>query len=208
MHAVAITGFLGTGKTTLTLALAERLSAEGRRVAIVENERGGIGVDGPYLESRGLKVRELRAGCVCCELTVPLVRAVETLRDEYRPDWLLLEASGVANADALRANLRAPEIAGMAWRFVAVLDAARFFKLWDERYGLGTLIRPQVAQADLLVLSKIDTVPEEGLLATVEAVQALRPDVPLLPFADGDEECIAAIARALEAEGQGGLHSL
>ncbi len=198
MRALAITGFLGTGKTTLTLALAEELSRRGARVAIIENERGGIGVDGAYLEAHGLKVQELRAGCVCCELVLPLRQTLETLRDEFGAEWLLLEASGVANADSLRESLQHPALADIGWTFLALLDTARFERLWDSRYGLEMLIRPQVAQADLLVLTKIDAVDEERLLATAAAVQDLRPDVPVLPFLADDPVCVAEIMHAIE----------
>jgi G3E family GTPase len=201
VRAVAITGFLGTGKTTLTLGLAEALADRGERVAIIENERGGIGVDGAYLEAHGLTVREIRAGCVCCELVLPLVQTVVALRDGFRPDWLILEASGVANADSLRAGLAQPGVEDISWLFLALLDASRFERLWGEQYGLGTLIRPQVAQADLLVLSKIDRLQEEEMLATVERVQALRPELPLLPFIPDDRECAEEILAALAGEG-------
>lgn len=198
MEAVALTGFLGAGKTTLTLALAEALAEHGARVAIVENERGGIGVDSAYLERQGLMVRELRAGCICCELVLPLRRTILALRDGFALDWLLVEASGVANADTLRETLEHPPLLDRPWRFVATLDAARFPKLWDVRYGLDTLIRPQVAQADVLVLTKIDSIAESQLLETAETVQELRPDAPVLPFAEGDALCIEEILRALQ----------
>ena len=201
MRALAITGFLGTGKTTLTLALAEALAAGGERVAIIENERGGIGVDGAYLEAHGLMVREIRAGCVCCELVLPLVQTVAALRDGFQPGWLILEASGVANADSLRASLAQPGVDDIRWAFLALLDASRFERLWGERHGLGTLIRPQVAQADLLVLSKIDLLSEDALLETVERVQALRPELAVLPFIPDDAECAEEIVAALKAVG-------
>lgn len=199
MRALAITGFLGSGKTTVTIALGAALAARGERVAIIENERGGIGVDGAYLEASGLTVREIRAGCVCCELVLPLVQTVAALRGGYAPSWLILEASGVANADSLRASLAQPGIDDIAWQFMAVLDASRFERLWGERHGLGTLIRPQVAQADVLALTKIERLDEDALLAVAGRVQALRPDAPVLPFIPDDDACATEILAALEA---------
>ncbi len=197
MRAIAITGFLGTGKTTFTLALAEALVDAGLRVAIIENERGGIGVDGAYLAAHGLMVREIRAGCVCCELTLPLHQTIAALIAGFAPDALILEASGVANADALRAALSSQEAGTLPWQFVAILDAPRFERLWGERYGIGTLVRPQLAQADLLLLSKIDGLDEDELLAVAERIQDLRPDAPLLPFVPGDAAGVAEIVSAL-----------
>jgi G3E family GTPase len=200
VQALAITGFLGTGKTTLTLALATALADRGARVAIIENERGGIGVDGAYLEAHGLTVREIRAGCVCCELVLPLRRTVEALRDGFQPDWMLLEASGVANADSLRASLEQPRIGDQAWTFLALIDAARFTKLWHERYGLGTLIRPQVAQADLLVLTKVDAVGRRQAALVLRDLQRLRPEIATVAFAADHPGATTALLRALKVD--------
>jgi G3E family GTPase len=198
MPAIALTGFLGTGKTTLTLALATTLSEQGARVAIIENERGGIGVDGAYLAAHGLTVREIRAGCVCCELTQPLRTTIRLLRESFNPDWLLLEASGVANADALRRNLEHPPVDGIAWTFLALIDATRFRKLWAEQYGLGMLIRPQVAQADLLVLSKVDTVSAVQAKQTLNELQRQRPEIVCLPYAESDQQTLRTIVEQLK----------
>jgi len=197
MHAVVLTGFLGTGKTTLLLAVVEQLLARGERVAIIENERGSVGVDGPFLHAQGLTVREIRAGCVCCDLSMPLRWTVDLLQRQVAPDWLFLEASGIAHADALRRGLQL-DTGDIDWKFAGLIDVARFGKLWGDRYGIGTLIRPQVAQADLLVLTKIDTVNEDRLLATAATVRQLRPDIPVLPFAADDPHCTTLLVRALK----------
>lgn len=197
MNAIVLTGFLGTGKTTLLLAVVERLLAHGARVAIIENERGSVGVDGPFLQSHGLTVREIRAGCVCCDLAMPLRQTVEILQQRFQPEWLFLEASGVAHADKLRRGLEV-DTPWIDWKFIGLVDAARFARLWNDQYGIGLLVRPQVAQADLLVLTKTDMVDEDRLLATAAEVRQLRPDVPVLPFAADDPICTTLLVRALE----------
>jgi G3E family GTPase len=191
MNAIVLTGFLGTGKTTLLLRIVDRLMTRGDRAAIIENERGSIGVDGPYLEAQGLTVQEIRAGCVCCDLTLPLRLTVNVLARRFDPQWLVLEASGVAHADELRRCLRHPDMLDLDWKFITLIDVARFAKLWSERYGLGTLVRPQVAQADLLVLTKTDTVNRDRLLATAAAV-------PVLPFSADDPSTTTLVLRAIE----------
>jgi G3E family GTPase len=197
MNAIVLTGFLGTGKTTLLLSVVERLLQRGARVAIIENERGSVGVDGPFLQAQGLTVREMRAGCVCCDLTLPLRLTVDILQRQFQPEWLFLEASGVAHADELRRGLDA-DTNGIDWKFLGLIDVARFAKLWSDQYGIGFLIRPQVAQADLLVLTKTDTVNDDRLLATASTVRQLRPDIPVLPFAADDQSCTTLLVRALE----------
>ena len=79
MRCIAFTGFLGSGKTTAILAVAEALTARYERVAIVENERGSIGVDGPYLEAQGLGVREISDSCVCCDIQSNLGHTVRLI---------------------------------------------------------------------------------------------------------------------------------
>lgn len=197
MNAIVLTGFLGTGKTTLLLAIVERLLQRDARVAIIENERGSVGVDGPFLEAQGLAVREIRAGCVCCDLALPLRLTVDVLQRKFAPDWLFLEASGVAHADELRRGLQS-EASEIDWKFVGLIDVARFAKLWGDQYGIGFLIRPQVAQADLLVLTKTDQVDQERLMATAATVRQLRPDIPVLPFAADDQSCATLMMRALD----------
>lgn len=198
MRAVVLTGFLGTGKTTLLLAVANALADRGDYVAIIENERGSVGVDGRYLQSKGMTVRELRAGCVCCDLALPLQVTVQALTERYAPDWLLLEASGIARADALRSSLNHPMIRHIPWQFVSLIDTARFGKMWNDPYGLSTLLREQVAQADLLVLTKTDTVDSTTLQTTADELRVLRPDVPVLPFAANDPIATSLLLRAFE----------
>lgn len=196
-RALALTGLLGAGKTTLLLALVEELAARGARVAVVENERGSVGVDGPYLEARGVRVREIRTGCVCCDLALPLRWTIETLVRAHRPDWLLLEASGVADMDALRAGLAHPDLAdlGLDWRVLAAIDVARFAKLWSEPYGLGAIVRRQITGADLLALTKADTVSAHRLATARAATRTLRPDLrPLIFGADDPGSGAAALA--------------
>lgn len=198
MNALVFTGFLGTGKTTTLLAVVQRLLQRGERVAIIENERGSVGVDGPFLEAQGLNVQQISAGCVCCDLTLPLRLTVNVLARRFEPQWLVLEASGVAHADELRRSLQHRDMIDLDWKFVMLIYVARFAKLWSDRYGLGSLVRPQVAQADLLVLTKTDTVNRDRLLATAAAVRQLRPDVPVVPFAADDPACVTLLLRAIE----------
>src|ERR671917_2772134 len=132
MRCVAFTGFLGSGKTTAILAMAEALGTRKERVAIIENERGAIGVDGPYLEAQGLGVREISDTCVCCDIQSNLGHTVRLLESLYHPAWLLVEASGLAHPDELANTIEDEEIEGTTWSLVALIDAIRFGKLWPD----------------------------------------------------------------------------
>lgn len=183
MRCIAFTGFLGSGKTTAILAVARALGARGERVAIVENERGAIGVDGPYLEAQGLGVREISDSCICCDIQSNLGHTVRLLESLYQPTWVLVEASGVAHPDELANTIEDEDIPQAQWSMVALIDAVRFARLWPDIGGLGYLLRWQVERADVVLLTKADAVVAPRLDATLTTLRSVRPDVPILPLA-------------------------
>jgi G3E family GTPase len=93
-----ITGTLGSGKTTLVKRL---IAMADRRLAVLMNEFGEIAIDSKIIQGENTRIVELAGGCVCCELTGEFVAAVDELIDKYRPELIVLEATGVAEADAL-----------------------------------------------------------------------------------------------------------
>ena len=197
MRCVAFTGFLGSGKTTAILATAEALGARKERVAIIENERGAIGVDGPYLESRGLGVREISDTCVCCDIQSNLGHTVRLLEGLYQPTWVLVEASGVAHPDELANTIEDEAIENTNWAMVALIDAARWPRLWPDKAGLGYLLRWQVERADIVLISKPDAVGAEQIAAMIAEMRALRPELDPLPImlqgAEAGEQIVAAV---------------
>jgi G3E family GTPase len=199
MRCIAFTGFLGSGKTTAILAVAQALGERGEKVAIVENERGAIGVDGPYLESRGLGVREISDSCICCDIQSNLGHTVRLLESLYQPTWVLVEASGVAHPDELANTIEDEAIPGAQWSMVALLDAVRFERLWPDVGGLGYLLRWQVERADLALLTKSDAVPETRLDAIVRSLREVRPDVTLLPIVLSQPNAGQQVLNELEA---------
>ena len=90
------TGFLGSGKTTLILAVARVLAEMGRRTCIIVNEIGDVGIDGEVLRLGGLDVREITAGCICCQMGVDLIRTLQEIVERVVPDLVMIEASGMA----------------------------------------------------------------------------------------------------------------
>ncbi len=182
MRCIAFTGFLGSGKTTAILAVAKTLGDRGQRVAIVENERGAIGVDGPYLESQGLGVREISDSCICCDIQSNLGHTIRLLESLYQPAWVLVEASGVAHPDELANTIEDEAIAGAQWSMIGLIDAVRFPLLWPDIGGLGYLLRWQVERADLVLLTKADLVEPAVLAETTAALRALRDDIVVIPL--------------------------
>ncbi len=183
MRCIAFTGFLGSGKTSVILATARALGARGQRVAIIENERGAIGVDGPYLEAQGLGVREISDTCICCDLQSSLGHTVRLIDSLYHPEWLLLEPSGVAHPDELANTIEDDAMPGTEWRLVALLDAVRFGRLWADQSGLGYLLRWQIERADLVLLTKTDVVTAEQQALIEATITGVRPEVKIVPLA-------------------------
>ena len=198
MRCIAFTGFLGSGKTTAILQVAGALQARGERVAIIENERGAIGVDGPYLEAQGLGVREISDTCVCCDIQSNLGHTVRLLDSLYRPTWVLVEASGVAHPDELANTIEDEAIEGTAWSMVALIDAARWPRLWPDRAGLGYLLRWQVERADVVLITKIDAVRAEQLDQMVAEMRSVRVDVAQVPLVLSNPESGQRIVDAVE----------
>lgn len=190
MRCIAFTGFLGSGKTTAILAVARALGKRGERVAIVENERGAIGVDGPYLESQGLGVREISDTCICCDIQSNLGHTIRLLDSLYQPTWVLVEASGVAHPDELANTIEDENLPDAQWSMVALIDAVRFGQLWPDIGGLGYLLRWQVERGDLVLLTKPDVVEPSALEQTLTTLREVRADVPIVPVslnkADGE----------------------
>lgn len=148
---VVVAGSLGSGKTTL---LRRLLAADLGRVALIVNEFGELGIDGQILEGENLRMIELPGGCVCCSLAGEFAAAVAELVAGVAPELILVETTGVAEADALVLDIEEnlPQVRLDAAVVVVDADACCRFP------ELGYAERSQIGVADLLLLNKIDLV--------------------------------------------------
>ncbi|MFQ3662011.1 MAG: GTP-binding protein [Chloroflexaceae bacterium] len=169
-----ITGFLGSGKTTLLRALLER-GAGGRRLGLVVNELGQIGLDGGVLEQAGAApLVELTGGCVCCEAGSDFLLAVEELSD-YAPDCIVVETTGLAEPGGI---IRRARSAGLPLdAVVAVADAANL----EAALAVSPVAEWQLRAADLIVLSKVDLVAPAEHAAVSDRLRALNPRAAIVP---------------------------
>ena len=168
---IVIGGFLGAGKTSLLLAWCRLLLAQGRRVAVLENEAGRVGLDDEFLRQEGLSVRHVLGGCACCD---GLGRALEQLQAFLSADpgqVVLLEPTGLAALDQLLASLPRTD-PPLTVQAVALADATRFATLVK---GLPRLVAAQVAPAQVVVLSKPDLVSESQLAEARAPVAGINP---------------------------------
>lgn len=178
---VLIGGWLGAGKTTLVNQLLRQ--ADGRRLAVLVNDFGELGIDADLITGAAGEVLELAGGCVCCSYGADLVGTLRRVAARTpRPDVLLIETSGVADPAAVARTLGLlPELALDAT--VVLADAPRLAALAADRY-VGDTVRTQLVSADLLVLNKADGLDETSRAALqpllpkgrcIETVQAALP---------------------------------
>lgn len=176
--ALIVSGFLGSGKTTLVQHLLRYAQAAGTRAAVVSNEFGELGIDRALLSEGGEALVELQGGCVCCQLSNELLNTLQMLWEKFRPDQVIVETSGVALPGDVQLNFwREPVSEWISDDVVVVVVNAE--QVLEGRDLDGTFAH-QVNSADLLLLNKIDLVPA-GAIREVEArVREVEPDAVVL----------------------------
>lgn len=177
MKTLILAGFLGAGKTTVLLELAKHLTQTGQSVVILENEISSSGVDNRLLASRGFTVRNIFAGCICCTSTGELCGDVERIRKEFAPDWLIIEATGMAYPDGIRDALE--KDAGIPASILTMVDSVRWNRVLR---GLRQFVLSQLQGANAVLITKIDKVDAETLDAVTRSVREFAPDAPIHPI--------------------------
>jgi G3E family GTPase len=196
MRLLLFAGFLGSGKTTLILALARQAAFRDARVAVIVNEVGEVGIDGEVLRMGDLQVKEITAGCICCQIGVDLIRTLRELEESYRPDLVIIEASGIATpAGVLEALQRYPAKTVASIETVTVVDPERFEALYEV---LTPLIESQIVGADRLVVTKVDEASAEEVDLAVRTMEALAPYVPVYLVDATREESLTPFLTSLD----------
>jgi len=181
MKTVLFTGFLGSGKTTLLLSLARFLTrtAGPTNIVVIENEIGEANVDGLLMAGSDYEVRDLTSGCICCTLSGQLAAALTEIKNDLDPEWLLVEATGIAH-QAIADNILAA-LPGHRLESLVVVDAER----WDELIeGLPMLIMTQVERADLILLNKTAALNPDDLARVEDDLEEINGRSPRLRVPD------------------------
>ena len=168
-------GFLGAGKTTLI----RKLIAEGyqnEKLVLIENEFGEIAIDGGFLQDAGVQITEMNSGCICCTLVGDFTKALKKVMDDYAPDRILIEPSGVGKLSDVARAVERVEGAHIGAK-VTVVDAGKA-KMYARNFG--EFFNDQVANADLIVMSRTDTAKPEKTLEATEILKALNADAGLI----------------------------
>jgi G3E family GTPase len=177
-----VTGFLGAGKTSVVNHLLAH--AEGRRIAAVVNDFGAINIDAELIAGASDGVVSLSNGCICCSLEGDLLRTLASLlRRNPRPEFIVIETSGIADPADIVRNLMDPVI----WQeapletVLCVLDATT-----SEEALNDALLRSQLRAADVVALSKVDLADATACARLRDVVRALRPAATLVDALHGD----------------------
>ena len=172
MHLLIITGFLGSGKTTLTMQLAAECLRQGRKAAILVNEIGEIGIDSQLLRELDYNVWEMVNGCICCTIAADFIPTLQKLSEEYTVDLVLLEPSGAAEPGSILRNLRYYKGPLESVYIVTLLDPLRLAELYEV---VTPLITKQIAEANLILITKSDVAAAEQIRQARHIAAEINP---------------------------------
>ena len=180
MKIMIIGGFLGSGKTTTLLNIGKHLSEEGHRIAIIVNEIGEVGVDGVTLSKSGIVTKELTSGCICCTLKFDMEQTIEALSEDFKPDTVIIEPTGLAFPKQIKEELELLKIPNLSFSpIVNIVDAPRFSA---EMKQIPKFIVTQMEEAEILCINKIDIATPEQIATVKEMFKELNPNAIVLEF--------------------------
>lgn len=153
-------GFLGAGKTTLIKKLIKE-GYKNEQLVLIENEFGEIGIDGGFLKEAGIQINEMNSGCICCSLVGDFRQALQKVLDEYHPDRIIIEPSGVGKlSDVINAVKTVASNEVVLNSFVTVADATKC-KIYMKNFG--EFYNNQIESASTIILSRTQNITDEKL---------------------------------------------
>ncbi len=179
MEVLLVTGFLGTGKTTLIRHLLHSPFPRVGKIAVLVNEFGKIGIDAQVLSGLDVEIIELASGCICCTIKTDFFKAVQEIYQRLRPDFLLVETTGVAQPGEILDVLCTPPLMDFCRvrSIITVVDAGFF----QAREVLGPFYARQIQGADILLLNKVDLVEATRLQEIETCLRDMNPSARIFP---------------------------
>ena len=173
-----ISGFLGAGKTTLIKKLiADAFKNE--KVVLIENEFGEIGIDGGFLKEAGIEITEMNSGCICCSLVGDFGEALKKVVDEYRPDRVIIEPSGVGKlSDVIKAVEKASQDVDIKLNSATTVVDVTKAKMYIKNFGEFFL--NQIEACGTVVLSRSQNATEEKLVEVVNMIKEHNADARMI----------------------------
>lgn len=172
-----ISGFLGAGKTTLIKKLLKE-AFQNEQVVLIENEFGEIGIDGGFLKEAGVEIREMNSGCICCSLVGDFGKALVQVLDEYKPDRILIEPSGVGKlSDVINAvrNIDAHDVELDG--FTTIVDAKKC-KMYQKNFG--EFFNNQITYASCIILSHTAGLSQQQIGEVVARLREFNSAAPIV----------------------------
>ena len=188
-----VSGFLGAGKTTLIKKMVKE-AYQGEKLVLIENEFGEISIDGGFLKDAGIQISEMSSGCICCSLVGDFGKALREVKEQFQPDRILIEPSGVGKlSDVIVAvENTVADIPDMKLNsFVTVADAGKV-KVYMKNFG--EFYNNQIESAGTIILSRTQKLTQEKLEAAVALLREKNPTAAILttPWDQLDGQAILA----------------
>ena len=174
-----VSGFLGAGKTTLIKKMVKE-AYQGEKLVLIENEFGEISIDGGFLKDAGIQISEMSSGCICCSLVGDFGKALREVKEQFQPDRILIEPSGVGKlSDVIVAvENTVADIPDMRLNsFVTVADSGKV-KVYMKNFG--EFYNNQIEAAGTIILSRTQKLTQEKLEAAVALLREKNPTAAIL----------------------------
>ena len=173
-----ISGFLGAGKTTLIKKLIQDVFA-GQKVVLIENEFGEIGIDGGFLKEAGINITEMNSGCICCSLVGDFAQALKKVVDQFHPDHIIIEPSGVGKLSDIRSAIEntSKECDLEIGSLVTVVDVKKV-KMYMKNFG--EFYNNQIESAGSIILSRTQDASKEKIDDAIKLIREKNPDATII----------------------------
>jgi G3E family GTPase len=196
MDMLVVSGFLGSGKTTMILAtIGKYIETTKKKVVIIVNDFGKIGIDGTVMKKYGLEVQDMPSGCICCTLGTDFLETVNTVASNFRPDLILVEPTGIADPENIIDTMkmyRGPKVDPV--RIFVVVDAVRFPLIFK---ALAVPLRNQLNAADVIVINKIDESGPEAIEVVKTSLEGLGIRKPMISISAVTGENLDLVVAAM-----------
>ncbi|MCL2549850.1 MAG: GTP-binding protein [Methanimicrococcus sp.] len=199
MKVFIIGGFLGSGKTTTVLKLIKKMAADNKRVALIVNEVGEVGIDGNALEVAGIPSKEITNGCICCSLIYSLKVTVSELADIYKPDILIMEPTGLSFPSQIRDELLGMNVMMSFAPIITLVDVSRFTA---EMNQIPKFVEQQLREADVIGINKTDLAGEEKIQSVETFLKDMNPDAYQIRMSAKENESVDKLYRLMMTEGE------
>lgn len=185
VQVIVVGGFLGSGKTTTIINMGKYLAEKGKKVAIIVNEIGEVGIDGDVIKRFGFDTKEITSGCICCSLKVGLRTTVTLLAKEYNPDILMIEPTGIAFPHLIRDEVELMNLGEQVKMapLVTLIDGSRFKPLMKE---VKEFAMRQIIDAEILGINKVDLIEPIRIPILEASVQQLNPKARIVLLSGKD----------------------